>query len=384
MPKVKLWPKVINLAEKVEKDIISGVYGQTGDRFLSLRKLSASLGVSIVTAQGIMTALKSNGIIMLRGNKNYITAGNISKVSPLSQILKVTTKVKQITNKPLIGIHVTEIGNPFFDSVIKKIVTALEKKGFRSIIMSSSQNSKEERAIINEFIDLGVSGIISCPNYDRSLSFTYNNYILPVVFFGRQLTSCDVESVIVNNIRDSQHVAYHLIDQGYQNFAYIGLKNLPDAAAEDYRRIGFVDALNHSGHCLDDNNIMTIDMNNVPRFTSLFKQFISKSRKPIGIFCYHDLIAVEVLRICNNLGIIVPHDVGVVGFDDLPIASQVNPSLTTIAYRFDQMAQTTADLLVEKMSCDRSDNKGIVIYINTVLKVRKSSFLKEKDDIKSN
>ena len=76
---------------------------------------------------------------------------------------------------------------------------------------------------------------------------------------------------------------------------------------------------------------------------------------------------------CEKLGLKVPEEVGVVGFDNLAIAKQCRPKLSSIAYRFDKMAETAVDLLLEKV--DNENNSKIKSYdfVNHSLKIRDSS-----------
>ena len=105
-------------------------------------------------------------------------------------------------------------------------------------------------------------------------------------------------------------------------------------------------------------------------------QLLKRQNEPVGIFCYHDLLAVQLYTICDLIGKRIPEDVGIVGFDDLSIATSLTPALTTIQYRIASMADMTVNLL---MTSIRSANAPYDnYYVEPNLIIRGSSTLSDK------
>ena len=81
----------------------------------------------------------------------------------------------------------------------------------------------------------------------------------------------------------------------------------------------------------------------------------------VGVFCYHDLLAVSSLKACRTMGKKIPEEIGVIGCDDLPIASTTVPSLTTVHYPFAQIAQQAIGILQRELQEGRSYHESIVV-----------------------
>ena len=97
---------------------------------------------------------------------------------------------------------------------------------------------------------------------------------------------------------------------------------------------------------------------------------MSQSNEPVAVFCYHDLIAIEVLKFCEEYRISVPDRVAIAGFDNLEITKQVTPQLTTVKYNITKMAETAVKLLTEAVEGKKEYGK---YYIPPILAVRGSS-----------
>lgn len=354
------------VALKLSKEILNGKYGQSGDRFLSVRNLAKEMKISLVTAQQAMTLLKERGLITIFGNAYYLTTGRLSARSPLYRLMN--SKMYFPHECPLIGIHLIDIDNPFFSALLMNVITVVRRYGYMPIIMCSDGNSNTEKHILRDFIAMGVKGVLSCPNFDTSLLEVYGNYILPVVFLAHRFDVGGIEYTLANDTTASSHAVEHLLHMGYENFMYFGLD---DTKNDDARLNAFADALQSRGYSLPEENIILLPKDFKIPFTT--QKRIQQSAKPLGIFCYHDLIAIQVLMVCDKLGVPVPQDAGVIGFDDLPIASQCSPTLTTIAYRLDQMAESAVSQLIRSITSPNKIPNCSYEYINYVLQIRQST-----------
>ena len=240
------------------------------------------------------------------------------------------------------------------------------------IVMTSGGDSLAEREILDEFLNLGVSGIFTCPGKVN----VYENCVLPVVYLGRSIVGGN--AVQVNNKSAGAQMASHLVSQGYRHFLYIGTDALP--AEQDYRMIGFAAQLVAEGYKLLPEDIFTIHTTDPVKDGQihLIRQRILTTEGPVGIFCYHDLLAFGILDLCRRSGIDVPTKAGVAGFDDLQSADYMGNCLTTISYRYDLMAERAAELMMELLA----EPKPILhrdIYVNQAITVRASTLLSGKE-----
>lgn len=316
----------------IQDEILRGDYGAPEEHFMTTQKLAQLRGVSVVTAHNIMTGLCEAGYIELRGKKYYLS------YSKLVEDFNAQTKI--------IGLIVPAINNEFYASIAKAVIKLAGQKGYRVLVMDTAYSSAEERAVHKLLLHLKVVGIISCaPTSPENLKL-YRECPVACVLLTHSMDDSHKSSVQVNSFPVSQKIAQHLIDQGYRNFLYIGTKNIP--LDSDVRYIAFHTELNREGFSLDKKNIFLLSQNDKSD-TKALATLLKNQTGPVGVFCYHDLIAAQLYRICHKLGKKIPEDVGIVGFDDLPIAVSLSPQLTTVRYRITTMVDMALKLLFENM-----------------------------------
>lgn len=187
--------------------------------------------------------------------------------------------------------------------------------------------------------------IISCIRTAEENRTFYTDSPIPCVTLGSSLENSKVSSVQVNSFAVSQKIAKHLVDEGYTNFMYFGPEIL--SKEKDIRFTAFQNGLEQSGFSLDSDCVFYIPMNPDTESRVIHRALETYS-SPIGVFCHNDLIATRVYRSCYSIGKRVPKDVGIVGFDDLSVASQL--SLSTGRYRISTMADMALTLLINKIN----------------------------------
>lgn len=351
-----------NLGAQLLDEINAGLHGASGSVFPTVREVVDRYAVSYVTAQKALQGLREEGWLYALGNHSYLATGTVQKHTPLARALK-----RLQTEKRCFGLHISRIDNLFFTSMAARLITALEEYGWQLIIMSSGGDPIAERRILNEFAALGASGVFTCPGKES----TYRNCVLPVVCLGRSVTGSN--AVLVNNKSAGMKMATHLLEQGYRHFLYVGTSALP--VEQDYRLIGFREGLANNGIKMRQEDVFILDSSapSKDEHLHLISQKIKSLDGPVGVFCYHDLLAFDVLELCRRNGIDVPKKVGIAGFDDLQAAGYMGNQMTTVSYRYERMAEKAVELMLTLLE-EPELHKDI--YVNQVLTVRKSTMLR--------
>ncbi len=349
------------LYDILKEEIQTGTLGRSGDAFFTARELAAKYGASLETSLGAMQELAHDGHLILEGKRYYIATGFASPGTPYGKILRER-------RQRILGLEINRIDNPFFASLADHLNREARRNGYSLIVQSARQNSRSEQEDLKLFLDMNVSGVFTCTDIHTDIGSVYRNYPLPVVVLGRniQLPNCD--SVSVGNHVSGAQVAAHLISVGCRSFAYLGLCDYLD---RDPRLHGFSDYLEKRGRRL----FATVPVENASDATlrTRIRNLVSSAPKPLGLFCYHDLLAVEAARAIKHsrLDARIPDDVCIVGFDDLPITSAVTPALSTISYQYASIAERA----MEHMLSYINDPNHIPTEstVASVLTVRESS-----------
>ena len=338
----------------LQEEILDGKYGQPGDVFMTTRALAEARQVSVVTAHNILNGLCSAGYLELRSKKYYLAH---------EDIIQVHKKQSQV-----IGLLIPHLNNEFFSSLADAIIEQARAMDYSVIVMTTSFSSEEEEKALQAFQHLSVAGIINGVPTKSKDAHLYHSLQIPCVFVAHALDGSKKSSVQVNSFSISQKVARHLVDQGYENFLYIGTKAVP--LQNDIRYVSYQMGLTQNQYQLDESQILQIEPGSKAENEAIAK-LLKRQTKPVGVFCYHDLIAVQLYKVCNQLGLRIPEDVGIVGFDDLSIASSIVPPLSTVRYRIASMADTALRLLFNCMESPNAPYDNY--YVEPTLVVRQSS-----------
>ncbi len=354
-------PKAIRIKEEIKAKIHNGRLGKVGEVFLSVRKLAKFTGVSLVTAHRVMTMLKEDGTILLKNGRHVIARTEKSKKKQI---------YPNNTNDKLIGFVVTNIENPFFAALAREMEQAAGEASLQLMIASSNYDINREKQAIEMFLASGVCGIVSCPGLDEDASELYSGLTTPFVFVGRKVKGVSADSVLVESFNAAQLVASHFISGGYKNFGYFGLEKI----ATDQRLNGFRYGIKEMGYALNTENILKSNDMTYSEVTSEILKFIDEISKPAAIFCFHDLLALLLIKACAELELSIPDDVAIAGFDNLPFASRTIPSLTTVGYPLRTMVRLAVNRLLDKTSSGSEfSNESATLFVKPKLYVRQST-----------
>ncbi|MBE6613537.1 MAG: hypothetical protein E7632_13715 [Ruminococcaceae bacterium] len=358
----------------LESELRAGVFGAPGERFLTTRQLASRHGMAMARACRLMEALRDRRLIRLWGKHHYISTGFVRPDTPFGEVLTST-------RRKLFGMIVRCIDNPFFASLSGELSAACADAGYRLILSCSENSPEQEQQIVDEYIDIGVSGIFTCPSLSPDAREVYGLCPLPVAALGQDLHLANCDMVLVDNYNAGAQVAAHLLEIGCTQFAYVGI----DYRSEyDQRFSGFSHVLNKAGHSLKPDHIITArkdaDGNHnidgvAGQLTNLLHRLPKDAR--IGIFCFQDLLASDVMQIVKQFryadgrAILIPEQAAIAGFDDLPIASVVSPQLTTVSYRYDSIAQQSVTIMLDYLK--NPDHRTGIYLIPSSLSVRGST-----------
>lgn len=319
--------------------IQAGEFGTCGDRFLTVRALAEKYACSLRCALEVIQRLQDSRILRTAGKHCCITTGYCPPGSAYGKILSGT-------RRDIFGVLVNDSSNPFFSALIDHLREEASRSGMELIIASSGGDPRREQQIMDMFVELGCRGVFSCVPILPEQHALFSRYPLPVVSLAEDTFLPNVDAVLVDNHAAGMQVAGHLLECGCKSFAYITLE---EYIKYDLRLRGFRSRLLQDRIVLSEDTVgilpgsgSAVSPREVSHFvTGLLDKACKSDAFPMGIFCVHDLLAVEVLRAIRQYRqsrLRVPEDIMVVGFDDLPIAPLVSPPITTVSYQYSAMA----------------------------------------------
>ncbi len=270
-----------------------------------------------------------------------------------------------------IGLMLPSITNPFFPQIVKGVEDAALKDGYSVVFCNFDEEIEKESLYFQMFENRWVDGIIFSGVTGDKQETNYIEEIqkkgIPIVFIDRGLEGHFNDVVMIDNDEATYKGTKYLLDLGHRRIGFI---NGPAGIRIfDKRLQGYKKALQNHGIELDESLIVEGEQSSKTA-ESAVRQFLAQTL-PTAIFTTSDLVAIAVLRAVQKSGLKVPEDISVMGFDDIPLASLVNPSLTTIVQPIQEIGREAFKLLADRI--ERKDSPKRKIVLDTELVVREST-----------
>jgi len=279
-----------------------------------------------------------------------------------------------ITGKTrIIGLVVAYLDNYFYPGALELISSALQKKGYHVLIFMSGNKEGDIAHAVDEILDYQVDGIIAASvSMSSDLANRCASAGVPVVLFNRTQDDERLSAVTSDNLLGGQKVASFLLAGGHERIGYIA--GWEGASTQRDREKGFKDELKRSGHKLYARELGNFNLDEARQAA---RNMFSKKDFPDAVFIANDAMAIAVIDVIRfELGLKVPDQVSVVGYDDVPIASWPAYDLTTVRQPANQMVSETVSILMD--SIDNKNTRARRIQIDGPLIVRGSARIPNK------
>lgn len=294
-------------------------------------------------------------------NRGYISEKTRNKVNEAmdqlgyqpNEIARSLTKQKSNT----IGVIVPHISHPYFSKLISNLENEAAKNGYKIILCNSKEKAEKEKQYLDMCKSNRVAGIILCSGNVESNKINTGN--IPVVLLEKNFEE-DKLGIQCDNYQGGKLATEHLIDCGCKRLLHFS-GVIDEEMPADNREKAFIDICN-------ENNIeffirkYDINTYNEMNYYEYIKDTLNEIKNIDGIFASSDLIAAQVIQVCNELNIRIPSDVKLVGFDDVEIAKLTTPTITTIHQPIKEMAKLAIELIDSKY-------KNIEVNEQTILPI---------------
>lgn len=177
-------------------------------------------------------------------------------------------------------------------------------------------------------------------------------------------------SVRMDHFGAAKAMTKHLIDLNHTRIAFI--KGHNDLFSSNQRYMGFTETMNESDLASEDELIVE-GVNNFESGRVATRKLLELPERPTAIFANNDEMAVGALYEIHKMGLEVPTDISLAGFDDMPAVEHVWPPLTTVKQPFGEMGHTAASMLIEQFQHKNRDDYHNAVTLNWQLILRKST-----------
>lgn len=280
----------------------------------------------------------------------------------------------RVKSTQIFGLIISDIANPFFNSVVRGIEDVAYSNQYSLLLCNSDEDLARESLYVNILQAEQVAGIIISSADENSVSCeALFKSGVPIVAMDRRLRAFDVDTVLVDNVKGAFQATSHLIRLGHRRIGLIGGPSRITTGRE--RQEGYEKALSEHGLVVDQSMIKIGDF----KLDSGYQracELLEADDPPTAIFAANNLMTLGSLNAIHEKGLNIPRDVAIVGFDDMPWAPSLHPSLTAVAQPTYELGRIAANLLLQ-----RALDKGreiVEVKLEPTLIIRESCGCKEK------
>ncbi|RAV29630.1 LacI family DNA-binding transcriptional regulator [Sinomicrobium soli] len=275
-----------------------------------------------------------------------------------------------------IGIMISRINRPFVSSLISGIEEKAREAGYNVII--SQSNDKYDNEVFNAqtLYNSRISGLVVSLSMETRKLDHFSQFIkqgIPIVFVDRIPDKLKGYKVIIDNYAAGYKAAEHLIQQGCKRIAHFAGAQHRNVYRE--RKHGMLDALNDYNIAVNDDLIIDCQALSFEEGAEGMRRLMNLPQPPDGLFAANDTSAVSAILYAKKHGIDIPRDLAIIGFNDDPIASIVDPPLSTITHPAIEMGNICTERILQHITdADKKDSDAPeIITLPTELLMRASS-----------
>jgi LacI family transcriptional regulator len=269
------------------------------------------------------------------------------------------------------GLIVSEITNPFFPEIVQTFENLAVEKNYEILLTSTVHDPKRMELAVRRMIEGRVDGvaILTFGMEDELLEhLRFRN--LPLVFVDVGPKAPRVSNIRVDYAHGIRQAVQHLAAMKHEQIGFVtGPLKLRSAVA---RRDAFVDSMREIGLPVNAEFIVQGD-HRLEGGKSALQNLYKLREQPTALICSNDMTAIGVMRQAFELGIKVPDDLSVVGFDDTRLADFMIPPLTTIQMSQKELASLAFDALFKEVKRETPAPNGTEYTLKTQLILRNST-----------
>nr|WP_259461480.1 LacI family DNA-binding transcriptional regulator [Paraburkholderia fungorum] len=325
---------------------------------LSIAQVAQQAGVSVATVSRVLNG-HENVRPVTRDKVLAAVDASGYRVNELARNLRTAESRLLLTMVP-------DVGNPFYAEIVRGIDSVARQHGYFMLLCDTGADPGRERSYFDLLRRRRADGAICLDPATIQQALGEASSALPWVACCEFDPAMGVPYVGIDNYRAAGDAVRHLLARGHRR---IGLINSDiDYLYARQRQQGYLDALTEAGITPHERWRMNLNSLDYEAGASAAALLMEQPDAPSAIFAVSDTLAIGVIHGLRNVGKRVPDDVAVVGFDDISLAAQIDPPLTTIAQPMRELGETAARLLLQRLANPLANVPGVLLPHRLVIR----------------
>jgi LacI family transcriptional regulator len=261
-----------------------------------------------------------------------------------------------------LGVVLPDMRNPFFPDIIDGVTATLRHTSYEPLIGFRPSVDSNEKHAIETFLDHKVDGfLLVAPQLEESYLRAVASSV-PTVMLGRHDRDCGFDTVNNDDHAGARLAVDHLVALGHRDISFFGLEivSIGPTNSTSLRRAGYYAAMRDHGLAeysrVFEGTQIRGDLND----DELAHTILTQPNRPTAIFCWTDSVAFTVMATALKLGLRVPEDLSVIGYDNTRLAALPQLSLTSVDQSGHILGGESMKLLIERIEGRRTDRHFIV------------------------
>ncbi|EIV7688833.1 HTH-type transcriptional repressor PurR [Salmonella enterica] len=268
----------------------------------------------------------------------------------------------KVNHTKSIGLLATSSEAAYFAEIIEAVEKNCFQKGYTLILGNAWNNLEKQRAYLSMMAQKRVDGLlVMCSEYPESLLSMLEEYRhIPMVVMDWGEAKADFTDTVIDNAFAGGYMAgRYLVERGHRDIGVIPGPLERNTGAG--RLAGFMKAMEEALINVPDNWIVQGDFEPESGYHAM-QQILSQSHRPTAVFCGGDIMAMGALCAADEMGLRVPQDVSVIGYDNVRNARFFTPALTTIHQPKDSLGETAFNMLLDRIVNKREESQSIEVH----------------------
>lgn len=277
-----------------------------------------------------------------------------------------------------LGIMIPRINSYFMSSVISGMEQVANNAGYNLIISQSGESDAKEKENLKTLFHSRIDGLMVSLAYDTRDLSNFDSFLkrkIPVIFYDRVIPDLKSMNIVIDNRRRAYEATSHLVEQGCKRIVFLSAILKRNVYVDRYQ--GYLDALHENQLTSRADDLIITDLNRQGGLEAA-SRVLNMDPRPDGIFAANDECGVGCMIGLKQAGINIPEDIAVVGFNNDPVSTVIEPNLTTVDYPGFELGETAARTMIDHLDGKANVYTANTIIIRSSLLIRNSSLRTKK------
>lgn len=332
----------------------------------TIKDVAALAGVSFTTVSHVLNDTRP---VSADARRRVLAA-----VDEIGYLPSAVARSLRKSETKIVGVLVPNVQNPFFAELVCGVEESCRLAGYSVFLCNSDNDPKRQQQYMRTLLEKRVDGLLlSSAGDDEALARIFKLASVPSVTVDRLVPGARADRVSVHNQQGAYNAVRHLLELGHRRIACISGPAEFEVARE--RIEGWRRALHEAGITPDDSWVIESDFSSPGGYEAARRLLVAQAspaagapRPFSGIFASNDMMAIGALRAAAELGLRVPQQLSVVGFDDIELSRYVFPALTTVGCSIKELGHEAGRVLIERIENPAAALKDVLLTPRLVVR----------------